>query len=191
MERYRNKYRIQSTRMRNWDYGWNGGYFVTICTHGMETFFGRIVNNKMWLNDMGVLADLYWKDIPKHFPFVELDEYVVMPNHMHGIIIINNQSCRDAICRDAINRVSTIISTKRGGVAGTQNPMFHNNLSRIIRWYKGRTTFEIRKKTSVFQWQPRFYEHVIRNNDSYDKIKEYIKNNPGKWNDDKYYKDFE
>ena len=71
---------------------------------------------------------------------------------------------------------------KRGGITGDKNPMLHDNISRIIRWYKGRCTFEIRKIRADFAWQARFYDHIIRNSDSFNRISEYIKSNPQNWN---------
>ena len=89
MKKYKNKYRISSTRLQHWDYAWNAPYFVTICTQNREWFFGTIVNGKMELSDIGKMAEKYWHEIPEHFPFVLLGEFVVMPNHIHGIVIID------------------------------------------------------------------------------------------------------
>lgn len=86
---FRNKYRVSSTRLQTHDYSSNGYYFLTICTKNRENYFGEIVNNKMQLSKIGKTAKKFWREIPKHFPFVKLDEFVVMPNHVHGIIIIN------------------------------------------------------------------------------------------------------
>ncbi|WP_157813338.1 transposase [Flavobacterium sp. 5] len=92
-EKFQNKYRIPSTRLKNWDYGQNGAYFITICTGNKEHFFGEIVStngeNEIQLNEIGKLANDFWVKIPEHFPFVELGNFVVMPNHIHGILIIN------------------------------------------------------------------------------------------------------
>ena len=88
-EKYKNKYRIKSARLPNWDYGSNGMYFITICTQNRVHFFGKIINKKMQLNEIGEMAEKYWNEIPQHFPFVKLDAFVVMPNHIHGILIID------------------------------------------------------------------------------------------------------
>lgn len=87
---FKNKYRIPSTRLQTWDYSKNGAYFITICTQNREHFFGNIQNGMMQLSEIGKLAERYWLEIPEHFPFVELGNFVVMPNHFHGILIINN-----------------------------------------------------------------------------------------------------
>jgi REP element-mobilizing transposase RayT len=131
----------------------------------------------------GKLAEQYWNEIPKQFPFVELDAFVVMPNHIHGILIINKN-----ITNLANNDLGLqITKNDKGGFAGEKNPMLHENISRIIRWYKGRCSFEIHKYDKEFSWQSNYYEHVIRNEDSFQRISEYIINNPLKWIEDKFY----
>ncbi len=89
-EKFKNKYRIASTRLQTWDYGWNGAYFITICTQNRECFFGDIVDGNMRLSETGKIAHKFWIEIPDHFSFVKLGEFVVMPNHVHGIVIIIN-----------------------------------------------------------------------------------------------------
>ena len=89
-DKYQNKYRIPSARLHSWDYSSNGAYFITICTAKREHYFGQIKNGKMNFSEQGKLANQYWLEIPDHFSFVFLDEFVVMPNHTHGIIIIDN-----------------------------------------------------------------------------------------------------
>lgn len=117
MDKFKNKYRIPSARLQNWDYGANGAYFITICTHNREHFFGEIVVSAgeptMQLSEMGKLAEQHWMEIPTHFPFVELGNFVVMPNHTHGILIVDKNANVSDVGRDvdrdvdAINRVST------------------------------------------------------------------------------------
>ena len=89
MEKFKNKYRIASTRATYWDYGWNAAYFITIITQNWSCWFGKVKNKKMELSDLGAYANLCWLEIPNHFPFVELGAHVIMPNHVHGILIIN------------------------------------------------------------------------------------------------------
>ncbi len=87
--KFKNKYRIPSNRLKNWDYSNNAAYFITICTQNREHYFGEIKNGEMHLNELGENAIRFWLDIPKHFPFIELGNFVVMPNHTHGILIID------------------------------------------------------------------------------------------------------
>ncbi|MBN1387952.1 MAG: transposase [Bacteroidales bacterium] len=172
-EKFQKRYRIPSARLPNWDYGWNGSYFITICTKGRCRFFGEVKNCEVKLNDDGKIAEKYWKNIPERYNYAFLDSYVIMPDHIHGIIQIKKNIKN---CRDAINRVST-----KGGITEGNNPMLNDNISRIINWYKGRVTFEIRKKNPRFSWQPRFNDHIIRNKQSLKKIRKYILNNPVNW----------
>ena len=198
-DKFQNKYRIASSRLPNWDYGSNAVYFVTICTHNRYFYFGKISDGNIQLSETGKIAMQCWIEIPNHFPFVELDEFVVMPDHVHGIVFINKSRNRnnDNDRRDAINR-STNTNTptkilndieselkpsieKTGGFAGSKNPMLNDNLSRIIRWYKGRVSFETRKINQKFAWQPRFYDRIIRDEIAYHQILIYIQNNPLNW----------
>jgi REP element-mobilizing transposase RayT len=152
----------------------------------------------MQLSELGEMAQRYWMEIPDHFPFVILDDFVIMPNHIHGIIIINkNDDGQRGIDgwddehqrRDAINRVSTETEPKikTGGFAGNKNPMKNDNLSRIIRWYKGRVSFECRQIHADFAWQSRFHDHIIRDEKSLHNIRNYIFENPLKWDNDEYF----
>jgi len=183
--KFQDQYRVPSARLQNWDYGWDASYFVTICTEGMQKFFGDIEENKMILNEIGEIANYLWLEIANQFQFVVIDEYVIMPNHIHGIILI--EKLAESNPKDAINRVSTDEGRPTGGFAGSMNPMLNENLSRIIRWFKGRVSFECRTLDPVFAWQSRFHDHIIRNEESYHTISTYIKNNPSNWEDDKFY----
>lgn len=227
-DKFQDIYRIPSARADWWDYGNDAAYFVTICTGGREHYFGEIRDEIMYLSEMGKIASQNWMEISDHFSFVKLDVFVVMPNHIHGILVIDktNSMGRDAIHRvsdtndgtnsndatnpndatdqsndenhsdamnqsndvnqsDAINRVSTG-NQFPGGITGENNPMLFDNLSRAIRWYKGKTTFQCRSVHADFAWQSRFHDHIIRDENEYWKIREYILNNRKRWDDDKY-----
>ncbi len=172
MTLYKNTFRIESTRLKGYDYSLPGEYFITICSHKHECILGAVEEETMKLSHIGMIAKNCWEKIPNHFHNVELDEFVIMPNHIHGIIII----CENNIRRDAINRVST------GGITKTNNPILsRNSLSNIIRQYKSRVSYEIHKIQPDFAWQPRFYEHIIKNEKDLQNIREYIVNNPIKW----------
>jgi putative transposase len=187
-DKFQNKYRISSARAQWWDYSAIGAYFITICTAEHIHYFGQIHNGKMELSEIGEIAMQCWHEIPNQFLFSKLNAFVIMPNHVHGILVIDRRDAinrvfvatknNDPNCRDAMNRVST------GGITGENNPMLSNNLSRIIRWYKGRTTFFVRKTNAGFAWQTRFWDHIIRDDDEYLRIKNYIETNPEFWYDD-------
>ena len=180
---FRNYYRIKSTRHPDWNYAGDGMYFVTICTFNRVYYFGDVINEEMRLNNTGEIAAKFWAEIPKHFFNVILDEFVIMPNHVHGIIFI----CNDDICkcnddsqrRDAIYRVST------GGITGKHNPMGTNSLGEIIRAYKSAVKRYYTKNNISFSWQSRFYDRIIRNEYELQNIHDYIYYNPVKWEIDR------
>ncbi len=215
MDKFKNKYRISSARLQSWDYGSTGAYFITICTNGREYFFGEIMNDEMQLNAAGKLAEKYWLEIPDHFRFIQLANFVVMPNHVHGILIIDktNNNDSDPVETRLIASLPTSPTPppppspspasplppppsptsqnqqsikNAGGFAENKNPMLNENISRVIRWYKGRCTFEIRKIFFDFSWQSRFHDHIIRNAESFERIQFYIETNPMNWGKDKF-----
>jgi REP element-mobilizing transposase RayT len=211
-EKFRNKYRVPSARLQNWNYGTNGAYFITICTKDMQHFFGEVVDKKMVLNTTGALAEEYWIEIVKQFPYVELGNFQIMPNHMHGILIIDKPAVETRFIASKLNKEMVddprFIASKLnkemvddprfiasvqpeqeiGGFAGENNPMLADNISRIIRWYKGRCTFEMRKVNQNFGWHSRFHDHIIRNSESFERIQNYIEENPSRWEEDKFFK---
>ncbi len=189
MEKYQNKYRIKTNRLQNWDYGWNGAYFVTICTKNREHYFGNIYDDKIKFTNIGKLAEKYWSEIPKHFPFVKSDVFVVMPNHIHEIIIDKIDDKYNG--RRNVETPKLGVSTedvKTKSIIGRKNPKWKPNiLGTIINQYKRICTINARKINPDFAWQPRFYDHIIRNEESFNNISKYIINNPQNWNNDELY----
>ncbi len=177
-DRYKDVFRIKTNRLRAWDYTSSGYYFVTICVKDRECLLGEIDDRKMCRSNIGEIIQNCWNDIPVHFNNVQIDEFVVMPNHVHGIIQINNKINPNR--RDAINRVST----KLGGITKSDNPMMLHSLGKIIRWFKGKSSYQIHKQHPAFAWQPRYYDHIIRDEESLIKIREYIQWNPLNWETD-------
>jgi REP element-mobilizing transposase RayT len=166
--RFLNKYRNDTTRAPWWDYGSNGIYFVTICTRGRNHYFGEIENDQIVLTPIGLSANDCWYAIPDHFPFVKLGEFVVMPNHVHGIIIIDKKQKAEL--------------PKPGNRFGPQS----QNLASIIRGYKIGVTKSAKTIQSEFGWQSRYYDHIIRDEESLTRISNYIENNIHSWNSDKF-----
>jgi REP element-mobilizing transposase RayT len=169
-------------RLPDYDYSEIGYYFVTICTKGKKCCFGDVVERKVRLSGIGEVVKKYWLEIPEHFEDVRVDEWVVMPNHVHGIIVIEKHKCRNetwyASRRNMINHVPT-----NHGIKNNPMKLGAISLGRIIRWFKGRVKYEVGKLSNQkhFAWQSRFYDHVIRNEKSLGEIREYIRNNPMKW----------
>ncbi len=195
MKKYQNKYRIASARAQWWDYGWNGAYYITICTQNREHFFGKIMNGKMTLSTTGVIADVFWHEIPNHSPFVELGDFVVMPNHIHGILILDKPD--GANDNDHAVETGHAVETLHATSLPQQQPKSKNEkmaaispksntVSSIIRSYKSAVTKHANRLGLPNGWQTRFHDRIIRNNEDYQRISDYIKNNPDNWQDDTF-----
>lgn len=157
----------KSIRLKNYDYSSSGGYFITICTCNRKHLFGKIIDGKMILNDGGKIAQQYWLEIPKHFPNAGLDEFIIMPNHVHGIIMIHNH-----------------VRANYYSPAKFKSPS--KTIGSIIRGFKIAVTKWFRFNSNVYiVWQRNYYEHIIRNENELNKIREYIVNNPLQWQYDR------
>ncbi|KFF07421.1 transposase [Flavobacterium reichenbachii] len=178
--KFQNKYRISSIRAQWWDYGWNGAYFITICTQEREHYFGKIQNSKMVLSEAGIIADILWYQIPIHHKNVELGDFVVMPNHIHGILIIDKQSTNIDIVE-----AGHALSQQKPGSQRFQN-IGKNTISSIVGSYKSAVTKHANRLGYPHQWQKLFYDNIIRNNIAYQKISDYIVSNPENWEKDKF-----
>lgn len=200
MDKYQNKYRISSARAPFWDYGWNAAYFVTICTHNRVCWFGKIVEaqhsglpKQMQLSEIGKIAEQCWQEIPGHFPFVELGAFVIMPDHVHGIVIIDKPDDGRNDGNENENNAETQNPAETQDFASLQNDTNKpknkfgpqsKNLASIIRGFKIGVTKNARCIDPEFSWQSRYHDHIIRNGKSYDNISRYIINNPAKWNEE-------
>jgi REP element-mobilizing transposase RayT len=186
-DKYQNKYRIPTNRLRGWDYGANGCYVVTICTQNRKHYFGEIVKTVETDNypslqsvpptvtqqqsqpllqsaEIGKIAIQYWTEISQHFPFVVLDEFVVMPNHIHGILFFNKNEY-----------------DWQPNKFGNQS----QNLGSVIRGFKSSLKRYANEHNIEFAWQERFYDAIIRNYEGLNNVRNYIFNNPQNWANDK------
>jgi REP element-mobilizing transposase RayT len=161
----------RSIRLKGYDYSRAGAYFVTICTHDRECLFGEIMDGEMRLNDAGQAAQADWVRLPERFQSIELDEFVIMPNHLHGIILVgaglappdrgapNRGACRGAAC-----------------CAPT--------LGHILRAFKSISAIAVNRllgRSGRSLWQRNYYEHIVRSENELAHIREYIANNPAQW----------
>ena len=188
---FKNKYRISSNRMRNWDYAGNGHYFITSVTAFRQELFGEIVNNEMVLNDFGkIVYDEFFKsfEIRKE---LYLGEIILMPNHWHAIIILDKSICTGLYQKIHSSQkqneyfplirkpksISTFVSGfKSSAITQIDNFIDKNNLA-IPKFNKLNPL-----------WQPNYYDHIIRDSDEYNKIANYIINNPQNWENDMFSK---
>jgi len=234
------KYRNESARLQSWDYGCNAAYFITLCTKDREHFFGEINNKKLQISPAGAIAYILWFEIKNHAKNIELGEFIVMPNHIHGVLILNgNVRTIPAIEKTqtvektpvvgitpideieaivgttpeivgvtgAIVEIEAIVGTthalsQRSPTPGQRSPtpgqppltpgqqrfqnQGKNTISSIVGSYKSAVTKYCNRLNLPFAWQPRFYDHIIRNERSFHMISNYIKNNPSKWEDDSF-----
>ncbi len=187
--KFQNKYCIPSTRLQTWDYGTNGAYFITICTQNREHFFGTIQNDNMQFSKIGKLAEQYWMEIPNHFSFIELGNFVVMPNHFHGILIINKIDVPTLSSTEFVETRHCLVSTTETNTTIGQTRFQNqgkNTISSIVGSYKSIVTKMARQINTNFGWQSRFHDHIIRNSKSFYTIQNYIFENPMNWNKDKF-----
>ena len=166
-------YHRRSIRITDFDYSQSGWYYVTICTFNGECLFGNVNKGMMMLNEVGKNVDRCWLNIPDHYPNANLHDYIIMPNHIHGIIEIINEDVGVQNLEPLQHRFQQIIPRSVGS---------------IVRGFKVGVTKWIHKNTKVKNvWQRNYFEHIIRNEKDMFRIQNYIRENPLKWNEDKYY----
>ena len=158
-------FKRRSLRLPGYNYSWPGAYFVTICTHEKQNLFGNITDSSMKLNPYGEIVQLCWKDIPYHYPEVNNETFMVMPNHIHGIIILQDD--------------------QRAGLKPAPTKRYAlSEIVRAFKTYSSRGINELRNSPGKSVWQRSYYEHIIRSESEYQKIGEYILYNPSKWETD-------
>ena len=161
------KHHRRSIRLKGYDYAQEGVYFVTVCTQNRACLFGAVADGEMQLNNAGEIAKAAWDDMPARFPSVRLDAFIVMPNHVHGIIIVGAQFIAPSDGFDGTNQ-------------GVMN--YAPTLGDMVRAYKAASTRLIRQAgTPAFAWQRTYYEHVVRDEESLSRLRQYILDNPARW----------
>jgi REP element-mobilizing transposase RayT len=171
-DRYR-----KNIRLKNYDYSSAGYYFVTIVSHNRKNIFGEIIDSEIILNPLGRIVENTWQEMPTHFPYVNVDSYVVMPNHFHGIVIINEEII-GAQHAEPLPRTEPLVK------AESLQQMNIQPLGVIVRSFKSAVTKRVHD-LGLFVgekiWQRNYYEHIIRDEDDYQKIFDYISSNPLNW----------
>jgi len=167
-------------RLQGYDYSSPGYYFVTICTKDRFPWFGEIYNSAMILNESGSFINQTWKNIPNYYNNVYIDKYVIMPNHIHGIIHIQYNPANRPV---GVGHCPTPTGRPPTGHYGL--------LSKIINGFKNTVTKHIRKNMGIvsFQWQRSFYDRIIRSQNELYIVRKYIRNNPARWDKDERYGD--
>lgn len=145
----------RSIRLRGYDYSQAGAYFVTMVTHRREYLFGDVVDGEMRLNRFGQIAQRAWFDLPKHYPHVELGAFCIMPNHVHAVIVLIDDTVE------------------------TRHPL--SEIVRAFKSFSARRINKLRQMQGIPVWQRDYYEHIIRNAKEHDRIDSYITSNPANW----------
>ncbi len=164
----------KNIRLKEYDYSKKGKYFITICTWKMEPYFGKIINGEMIYSDIGKIANQYLQDIPDHFNHIVMQEYVVMPNHIHCILEIVGS-------RHGVTEKTAKKKQFSHQIKGSISVVVGQYKSSVTRWANN-------NKHGYFSWQKRFYERIVRDKEEFDNIKKYIRENPFRWNNEKYFK---
>jgi len=160
-------------RLRNFDYRSESSHFVTICTGNRECYFGKIMNGEIEYSAIGLIAKQFWICIPDHFPHAVLDAFVIMPNHVHGIIDI--RTCHDEKIRTCHGM--SLFNKFGRPVAGSVSMVINHYKSAVKRWCN-------KNGYESFIWQSRFYDHIINDEKGMNTIRKYIRNNPWNWTGD-------
>ena len=174
------KHHRRSIRLKGYDYAQPGWYFITICTQNRVMIFGDVVDGKMTLNPAGRVVEKLWQEITIHYPDVYLDQFIVMPNHIHGIIhIIDNQKCVG---------VQNFEPLRQSQKTNQFQKIIPRSIGAIIRGFKTGVTKWYRKNTEIhIVWQRNYYEQIIRDENDLYRIRQYIIKNSKKWRDDIYF----
>jgi REP element-mobilizing transposase RayT len=200
MTKFQNKYRIESHRKPNWDYASDGYYFITICCQNQKHYLGKIENHNMILSDYGKIVEEEWHKSFAMRTELFLDEFILMPNHLHAIIIIDTVQTHGSASQTdnerTHDRASQTDNEKTHGRAYLQFIRKPKSISSFIAGFKSATTNKIddfidQKELPIKKfnqnnkfWQPNYHDHIIRDERAYINIKNYIINNPSKWDTD-------
>ena len=168
-------------RLPGFDYSKEGAYFVTICTRERECLFGAVVDGKMRLNDVGRVVQTIWGGLLERFPAIESDAFVVMPNHVHGILLVGA-----ALAPPKRRKVGAGLALPVGGAASSAptGPASITTLGTVVRAFKSISAIGVNRllsRSGQSLWQRSYYEHVIRTEESLSRIREYIATNPLRW----------
>jgi len=173
-EFFQNIYRVGTIRLNHWDYSWPAMYYVTICTNNRECCLGEVRNGQVYMSGIGNIMFEELIKTPQLRPYVMLDDFIVMPNHVHIIFVLKDKDFGKT-GRDTARHVSTV---RKFGYAQPKS------LSSIIASFKSAVANRCHKNNLDFQWQSNYYEHVIRDYEDLGRIREYIAHNPINWEND-------
>lgn len=172
----------KSIRLKGYDYAQEGFYFITICCQDRAQLFGKIEGTQLILNECGEIAHKCWLEIPEHFPNVALHDHIIMPNHVHGIIEIKFKSNHIENPPPDLTTVGANDDSPLRSLNRVLPRSPSKTVGSIVRGFKIGVTKWMRQNTNVYKvWQRNYFDNIIRNEQSFDRISDYIRNNPKKW----------
>lgn len=189
-----NKFNRRSIRLQGYDYSQAGAYFITICCQDRICRFGRIINGEMILNAAGTMVDQWIQEISNKFIDIQIGEYIIMPNHIHFIVINNGIVGVDLRVNPNLCINTNISNIDIGNTNQIESEHTGSPLHHVVQWFKTMTTNAYIRGVKNLGWEPfnkkiwqrNYYEHIIRNEKSYQTISQYIQNNPLNWEKDKF-----
>ncbi len=179
------KHHRQSYRLKSYDYSSQGAYFITITTHDREYVFGDIQNGKMELNGYGQILQEIWNHLPRYFPSIDLDEFIIMPNHIHGIISVGAPFMAPFHDMAPLIGINEGVIKDHGVMPDTGAINCAPTVGRVIRYFKAKTAYSIHQlDPSISVWQRNYYDRIIRTNRELEHVRQYIRDNPKNWGQD-------
>jgi REP element-mobilizing transposase RayT len=175
------QHRRRSIRLKGYDYSQPGAYFVTVCVYLRSCLLGEVLEGEMRLNKSGHIVEACWNDLPDHYAHVQLDAFVIMPNHVHGVIVLTHDGGTDRV---------NVGAGFKPAPTGPQGTAKRHGLPEIVRAFKtfsSRRINEWRRMPGAPVWQRNYYEHVIRGDAELNGIREYVHSNPARWLEDRYH----
>jgi putative transposase len=187
-------HRRRSIRLKGYDYSRNGAYFITLCTQDRRCFLGRVVDGEMRLNDAGIMAFQWYRELENKFSDIKCDTFVCMPNHVHFVVVNVSDNAIGGGHTGPQKQGGHTGPRKQGEHTGSRKQGEHTGspLRRVVQWFKTMSTNEYIRGVKQCGWPPfpgklwqrNYWEHVIRNVTEFNRIREYIQNNPAKWASD-------
>lgn len=173
----------QSIRLKGYNYRNMGAYFITICTWDRGNLFGKVADGIMVLNENGTIVENTWFDLPNHNSNIGLDAFIIMPNHVHAIITVGAGS-KPALGSKSVSDVVSISPSRAGLEPAPTEGIPLSEIVRQLKTFSAKRINNRRNTQGTPVWQRNYYEHIIRDEDELNKIREYIKNNPANWDTD-------
>ena len=162
-------------RLEGYDYSTPGAYFVTACTQDRRPLFGRVIDGRMAANPLGTVVEDCWDELPDHYDSLALDAFILMPNHVHGVILLQDEPNNTSVGAGLQPAIPRNDAARRHGLP---------EIVRAFKTFSARKINRMRASTGASVWQRGFYDHVIRDEDELDRVRTYILDNPRKWSED-------